>query len=76
MLKKREKIKTPEKCFFCEEAKTPDYKDYKTLKKCLSDRAKILSAARTGVCSKHQRGLSKEIKRARKLGLLPFTQSI
>ena len=76
---KRKQIKprnVPEVCYFCDKKLTPDYKDHRELKKFISDRAKILGKDRTGVCSKHQKRLSVEIKRARHLGLLPFTQSI
>lgn len=60
-------------CFFCERKILPDYKDYKTLRNFLTDRAKIVGKERSGVCSKHQRYLTREIKRARHLALLPFT---
>ncbi len=60
-------------CVFCKVDRTPDYKEVSNLEKFLTDRAKIVSRARTGVCSKHQRRLAQEIKRARHLGLLPFT---
>ncbi|OGM60195.1 30S ribosomal protein S18 [Candidatus Woesebacteria bacterium RIFCSPLOWO2_01_FULL_39_10] len=60
-------------CPFCEMEKTPNYKDYKTLSKYISDRAKILGRSRTGVCATHQRALSVSVKRARFLGLLPYT---
>ena len=60
-------------CLFCKTNKDPDYKDLEALKKYVSDRMKILGKDRTGVCAKHQRKLSREIKRARTLGLLPFT---
>jgi small subunit ribosomal protein S18 len=33
---------------------------------------KILPRRRTGVCSKHQRLVSRAVKRARIIGLLPF----
>lgn len=69
-------IPTPEKCPFCESKKDPDYKEYDLLKKFISDRARILGRDRTGVCSKHQRKLSRNIKRARFLGLLPYTPTI
>lgn len=58
-------------CLFCKKRTNPSYKDYATLAKFVSDRAKILGKARTGVCSKHQRLLGREIKRARHLNLLP-----
>jgi|UniRef100_A0A7C3YZ97 small subunit ribosomal protein S18 len=59
-------------CVFCERAvKVIDYKD-PTLRNFLTERGKILPAKVTGVCSKHQRALSKAIKRARNLALLPY----
>jgi len=60
-------------CPFCKNNTDPDYKDVETLKKYVSERAKILGKLRTGVCAKHQRKISREVKRARALGLLPFT---
>lgn len=69
---KQEKIKR--NCRFCHLKTEPDYKNYQELKESISDRERILPASRSGVCAKHQRRLSKEIKRARILGLLPFTE--
>ena len=63
-------------CPFCKEDRDPDYKNWQELGKYLTDRAKIIPKTRSGVCAKHQRRLSVEIKRARHLGLLPFTGSI
>jgi small subunit ribosomal protein S18 len=63
-------------CFFCTEKKEPDYKDVETLRTFLSERAKILAATRTGTCTRHQKRLSKSIKRARFLALLPFAARI
>ena len=70
----REKIN--DFCIFCKEKTKPDYKDYKRLFKFLSDRAKIIGRKRTGLCAKHQRRLGIEVKRARHLGLLPFTEGL
>lgn len=64
------------KCAFCEGDKVPTYTDSVVLKRFLSDRARILPASRSGVCSKHQRKLTREIKRARHLSLLPFEPSV
>ncbi|PJE59281.1 MAG: 30S ribosomal protein S18, partial [Candidatus Portnoybacteria bacterium CG10_big_fil_rev_8_21_14_0_10_43_39] len=47
--------------------------DTELLRKFLSGQAKILSPRRTGVCAKHQRKVTKAIKKARLMGLLPFT---
>ncbi len=63
-------------CPFCKAKLNPDYKDYDTLAKYLSDRAKILSKERSGICSKHQRRLTVAVKRARHLALLPFVPSL
>ncbi len=51
----------------------PDYKDVDTLKRFLTDRAKIRPRRQTGLSSKNQRKLALQIKRARHLALLPFT---
>jgi small subunit ribosomal protein S18 len=60
-------------CSFCKGKIAPSYKNYSELEKYITDRAKILPKARTGICAKHQRRLAIEVKRARNLGLLPFT---
>ncbi|QQS39501.1 30S ribosomal protein S18 [Candidatus Woesebacteria bacterium] len=64
--------KVPVDCPFDRSQTQPSYKDYQDLAKFLNDRSKIQGKDRTGVCSKHQRALGREIKRARHLGLLPF----
>jgi len=74
--KQQENIKVPTNCPFCARKIEPDYKDYRNLSVFLSERAKIIGIARSGVCSKHQRRLTIAVKRARHLGLLPFTPSI
>lgn len=66
-------VKVPTDCGFCNNKVEPDYKDYQALQKYLTDRAKIMEKKRTGICSKHQKRISVAIKRARHLGLLPFT---
>lgn len=63
-------------CYFCVGKKEPDYKEYKNLEKFVTERAKIVGTRRSGVCSKHQRRLTVAIKRARHLGLLPFSPKI
>lgn len=60
------------KCYYCTEKQLPDYKEFETLKKFVSDRGKIFSRGKTGVCAKHQRILAKSIKQARHLAFLPF----
>ncbi len=63
-------------CLFCETKTEPVYTDSITLRKFMSDRSKIVSKARTGACSKHQRRITKEIKHARHLALLPFVTKL
>ncbi len=50
-----------------------DYKDTKLLQSYILERAKILPRRISGTSSRHQRMLSKAIKRARHLALIPFT---
>jgi len=59
-------------CFFCDEKKEPDYKKPDDLVRFTSERGRILSRDKTGVCAKHQRRVAVAIKRARHLALLPF----
>ena len=49
-----------------------DYKNINLLKKFISERGKILPSRITSVSTKKQRELSKAIKRARFLALLPY----
>ena len=63
-------------CLFCRNKLVPSYTDIATLRRFLTDRAKILPKQRSGACSKHQRAISKNIKYARHLALLPFTPKV
>jgi len=49
-----------------------DYKDVKLLQRFVSERGKIVPSRITAVSTKKQRELSKAIKRARFLALLPY----
>nr|ARW68710.1 ribosomal protein S18 [Palisada sp.] len=49
-----------------------DYKDIDLLRKFINDQGKILSRRSTGLNSKQQKRITKSIKRARILALLPF----
>ena len=49
-----------------------DYKDVKLLQRYVSERGKIVPSRITAVSSKKQRELTRAIKRARMLALLPF----
>lgn len=59
-------------CKFCQGAAPADYRNPEALKRYTTERGKILPARITGTCSKHQRVLNREIKRARTLAYLPF----
>jgi len=60
-------------CYFCKnQIKDIGWKDVEILQRFLSISAKIKPRKKTGACAKHQRKLSKAIKRARIMGLLPF----
>jgi small subunit ribosomal protein S18 len=74
MIKRRKSQvkKVYRECAFCESKTVPDYRNYQFLEKYLTERGKIISRTRTGTCSRHQRQLTREIKRARHLSLLPF----
>jgi len=52
-----------------------DYKDVNFLRKFISESGKILPARITGCGRTSQRMIAKAIKRARAIGLLPFTES-
>jgi small subunit ribosomal protein S18 len=58
--------------FIEDPTKTIDYKDLSMLSKFLSERGKILNRRLTGLTAYNQRKLTKTIKRAQQLGLLPF----
>ncbi|MFH0792844.1 MAG: 30S ribosomal protein S18 [bacterium] len=60
-------------CHFCASKATGiDYKDAKLLRRFVTERGKILPRRITGTCARHQRELTKTIKRARTIALLPF----
>ncbi|WP_314224915.1 30S ribosomal protein S18 [Streptomyces zaehneri] len=50
-----------------------DYKDTDLLRKFLSDRGKIRSRRVTRISARQQRQLSRAIKNAREMALLPYT---
>jgi small subunit ribosomal protein S18 len=69
-------IRTKKVCYFCEKKVEPTYTDSQILRKFMNDRARIVASLRTGACSKHQRAITKEIKHARHLALLPFVAGV
>ncbi len=60
-------------CRFCADKSLEiSYKNPKTLKSFLTERGKIIPRRISGTCAKHQRLLTREIKRARTIALLPY----
>ncbi len=70
------KKKSNKGCLFCQKKSSPSYTDLTTLRRFLTDRAKIVASERSGVCSKHQRAIARNIKYARHLALLPFVPKV
>ncbi|MFH1392398.1 MAG: 30S ribosomal protein S18 [bacterium] len=66
-------LQQKKECFFCTaNIKSINYKDIDILRRFVTPQARIIRRKRTGACAKHQRALTKAIKRARNLALLPF----
>nr|VFJ55334.1 MAG: SSU ribosomal protein S18P [Candidatus Kentron sp. FW]VFJ56310.1 MAG: SSU ribosomal protein S18P [Candidatus Kentron sp. FW]VFJ72917.1 MAG: SSU ribosomal protein S18P [Candidatus Kentron sp. FW] len=61
--------------FTAEGVKEIDYKDINTLKGYITETGKIVPSRITGTKSKYQRQLSRAIKRARYLALLPYSDA-
>ena len=60
-------------CQFCKDkVKFIDYKDVNRIRRFLNDRGKIISRRTTGTCTGHQKILTRAIKQARSIALLPF----
>lgn len=61
-------------CQFCaDKSEEIDYKEVDKLKKYVTERGKILPKRITGTCAMHQRNVTRAIKRARIVALLPYT---
>lgn len=64
-------------CRFCENGDVwIDYKDEKTLSRFISESGKIIPRRVSGTCAHHQRMLTRAIKRARIMALIPFISNI
>ncbi|MBU1523035.1 MAG: 30S ribosomal protein S18 [Candidatus Omnitrophica bacterium] len=59
-------------CIFCKKEVDVDYKNIELLSRYVSSKGKIFSRRISGNCAKHQRVLTKEIKLARFLSLIPY----
>lgn len=61
-------------CKLCiERVKDIDYKDERRLQRFVTDRGRIVPRRVSGNCSKHQAQITRAIKKARIVALLPFT---
>lgn len=75
--KKRRVFHRRKICRFCADSNMLiDYKDVRTLKYFITERGKIIPRRITGSCSKHQRYLTRAIKQARTIALLPFVGTL
>lgn len=63
----------PKSCYFTENGiKYIDYKDTDTLRKFLNPHGRIIARKRTGLSAGAQRQLTRAVKRAREMALLPY----
>ena len=62
-------------CYLCDNnIDLVDYKDTNLLQKFITPQGKIKPPRKTNLCSMHQRLVSKAVKRARVIALLPFAR--
>jgi small subunit ribosomal protein S18 len=69
----RRKRRKKASIFIKEKIEVLDYKDLDKVRMLMSDRGKILPARMTGCRAKHQRAAARAVKRARHVGLAPYT---
>lgn len=61
-------------CYFCQKnVDDVDFKNVELLSKFVSGFYKIKPRKKTNLCSYHQKKIATAIKRARQMGLLPYT---
>jgi small subunit ribosomal protein S18 len=62
------------RCKYCSKKAPPvDYKDVASLQKFCSPQGKLYDRKRLGTCARHQRAITRAVKRARFLALLRYT---
>ena len=72
--KRRGGMRRKKICQFCaDKTDNIDYKEVEKLRKYVTDSGKILPKRVTGTCAIHQREVTRAIKRARIVALLPYT---
>jgi len=63
-------------CYFKQNGiKFIDYKNVELMRKFLTPSGKIMAAKKSGVSRKSQRALSRAVKNARFMGLLPYIEA-
>lgn len=72
----QKQFRTKKVCHFCQSKTIPSYVDLVVLKRYISDRSKIVAKLKSGICARHQRAVTKHIKYARHLSLLPFVPKV
>ncbi len=69
----RRRVLRKKSCKFCgEKVEEIDFRDTARLLKSSSERGKILPRRISGNCARHQRQLSRSIKRARAVAMVPY----
>jgi len=73
MPKKAPKMLRKKVCKLClDRVEMVDYKDEKRLLRAITDRGKIVPRRISGNCARHQAQITRAVKRARMLALIPF----
>jgi len=63
-------------CKFCADREIViDYKNVTQIRHYVTERGKIVPRRISGTCAKHQRKLTRELKKARIMALIPFTST-
>lgn len=71
----RHYVARPKFCQFCVDKNINiNYKNIDLIRRFVTEEGKIRPRRQTGTCAKHQRELAGEVKRARHIALLPFTE--
>lgn len=74
---KKQFVRRRKLCKFCaERIDKIDYKDYRLLQQFVAERGKITPRRISGTCSRHQRRLTRAIKQARQIAMLPFAAEV
>lgn len=72
----QKEVRVKRVCYFCQNKVSPSYTDTSLIRRFTTDRAKIIPRAKSSLCSKHQREVTRQIKYARHLSLLPFVPKV